>query len=180
MDDCSLKIFINYFWLWFYAILFLYHRTSFTESMSTLPPFGPIEGHKWLFQISSQWEAWKNRFAYFSYGKKFSSLLFTVTSTALPWEFYFFKLTQHLTVTVQLLYALKRKEENLIENHTPSLCFKQSVQKPQLSRSFQKTSNEIVRSWIWPLCCGAASREVPLKRPLCTAWSKHIVNQMQN
>jgi hypothetical protein len=26
-----------------------------TESIATLPPFGPIEGHKWFFQISSQW-----------------------------------------------------------------------------------------------------------------------------
>ncbi len=24
------------------------------ESIATLPPFGPIEGHKWFFQISSQ------------------------------------------------------------------------------------------------------------------------------
>jgi hypothetical protein len=30
--------------------------------------------------------------------EEFSSLLFTVTSTALPWDFYFFKLMQPLTV----------------------------------------------------------------------------------
>jgi hypothetical protein len=24
------------------------------ESIATLPPFGPIEGHSWFFQISSQ------------------------------------------------------------------------------------------------------------------------------
>ncbi len=42
----------------------------------------------------------------------FSSLLFTVTSTALPWAFYFLKLTQPLTVsTVQLLYTVKDKVE---------------------------------------------------------------------
>ncbi len=29
--------------------------------------FGPIEGHKWFFQIYSQWESQKNRF--FSFGK---------------------------------------------------------------------------------------------------------------
>jgi hypothetical protein len=40
----------------------------------------------------------------------FSSLLFKVTYTALPWHFYFFKLTQPLTVsTVQLLYTVKEK-----------------------------------------------------------------------
>ncbi len=42
--------------------------------------------------------------------KEFFSLLFTVTSTALPRDFYFFKLTQPLTVyTVQLLYTVKEK-----------------------------------------------------------------------
>ncbi len=36
--------------------------------------------------------------------KVFSFLLFTVTSAALPWDFYFFKLTQPHTVSrVQLL-----------------------------------------------------------------------------
>ncbi len=38
------------------------------------------------------------------------SLLITVTSTALPWDFYFFKLTQPLIVyTVQLLFTVKEK-----------------------------------------------------------------------
>ncbi len=42
---------------------------------------------------------------------EFSSLLFTVTSsTVLPWDFYYFKLTQPLTVSkVQLLYTAKEK-----------------------------------------------------------------------
>ncbi len=56
--------------------------------------------------------------------KRFPSLLFTVTSTALPWDFYFFKLTQLLTVSV------KEKGGNLTENHTP-FWFKKSIQKPQ-------------------------------------------------
>ncbi len=30
--------------------------------------FGPIEGQKWFFQISSQWESQKNRFALDSFG----------------------------------------------------------------------------------------------------------------
>ncbi len=50
----------------------------------------------------------------------FSSLLFTVTSSALPCDLYFFKLTQPLTVsTVQSLYTVKEKGENMIENYLP-------------------------------------------------------------
>ncbi len=29
---------------------------AWSESIAMLPPFGPIEGHQWFFQISSQWE----------------------------------------------------------------------------------------------------------------------------
>ncbi len=29
---------------------------DWSESIAMLPPFGPIKGHKWFFQISSQWE----------------------------------------------------------------------------------------------------------------------------
>ncbi len=39
------------------------------ESIATLPPFGPIEGHKWFDQISSQLESQQNRFALISFGK---------------------------------------------------------------------------------------------------------------
>ena len=42
--------------------------------------------------------------------KSFSSLLFTVTSTASPWDFYFFKLMQPRTVSrVELLCTVKEK-----------------------------------------------------------------------
>jgi hypothetical protein len=42
--------------------------------------------------------------------EELSSLLFTVTSTALPRDFYFFKLTESLTVSrFQLLCAVKEK-----------------------------------------------------------------------
>ncbi len=44
-------------------------RSLFTESVATLPPFGPIEGQKWFDQISSQWESQKNRFALTYFGK---------------------------------------------------------------------------------------------------------------
>ncbi len=40
-----------------------------TESVATLPPFGPIEGQKCFDQISSQWESQKNRFTLISFGK---------------------------------------------------------------------------------------------------------------
>ncbi len=40
-----------------------------SESIATLPPFGPIEGHMWFEQISSQWESQKNRFALIYFGK---------------------------------------------------------------------------------------------------------------
>ncbi len=48
--------------------------------------------------------SWKSR----QKSSEVSSLLFTATSTALPWDFCFYKLTQPLTVsTVQLLYTVK-------------------------------------------------------------------------
>ncbi len=40
-----------------------------SESIATPLPFGPILGHNWFFQISSQWESQKNRFAFISFGK---------------------------------------------------------------------------------------------------------------
>jgi hypothetical protein len=42
---------------------------SFPESTATLPPFGPIEGRKSFFQISSQWESQKKRFAFIFFRK---------------------------------------------------------------------------------------------------------------
>jgi hypothetical protein len=44
-------------------------QAGFSESIATLPPFGPIEGYKWFDQISSQWESQKNRIAFISFGK---------------------------------------------------------------------------------------------------------------
>jgi hypothetical protein len=40
-----------------------------SESVATLPPFGPIEGQKWFDRISGQWESQKNRFALIYFGK---------------------------------------------------------------------------------------------------------------
>ncbi len=42
---------------------------SHSESIATLPPFGPIEGQKWFDKITSQWKSQKNRFAFISFGK---------------------------------------------------------------------------------------------------------------
>jgi hypothetical protein len=48
-----------------------------------------------------------------------SSLLFTVTSTALSWDLYFFKLTQPLRVSrVLLLYTVKEKGGKPGQNHS--------------------------------------------------------------
>jgi hypothetical protein len=48
---------------------FLFSSRTEMVVIATLPPFGPIEGHKWFFQISSQWESRKSRFAFISFGK---------------------------------------------------------------------------------------------------------------
>ncbi len=64
-----------------------------------------------------------------------SSLLIIVTSTALPWDFYFFKLVQPLTVSTPY-----RKP------YPPSLWFKKYIQKPQfweLSRWCPETSMKL-------------------------------------
>ncbi len=68
-------------------------------------------------------------------------------TSLLPWDFYFFKLTQPLIVsTVQLLYAVKEKWGKSNRNPYPFPTFKKSIQKPQvgeLSRVCPDTLNEI-------------------------------------
>jgi hypothetical protein len=66
--------------------------------------------------------------------QEFSSLLFTVTSTAVPRDFYFFKLMQPLTVfRVQFLYTAKEKGGKPDRKPYPLfLWFKKSIQKPQI------------------------------------------------
>ncbi len=62
-------------------------------------------------------------------------MLFTVTFTSFPWDFYFVKLTQPLTVsTVQLLCTVKEKGGKSEKNpySLSSLWFKKSIQKPQV------------------------------------------------
>ncbi len=77
-----------------------------------------------------------------------SSLLNTVTTTALPWDSYFFILTQPLTVsTVQLLYTVKEKGGKPDRKQYPlTLWFKKSIQKPQVwehSRLWPETSTKL-------------------------------------
>ncbi len=80
--------------------------------------------------------------------QEFSSLLFTVTSAAMPWDFYFFKLMQPLTVsTVQLLYTVKEKGRKPDRKpYLPSLWFKKSA-----FRNL-KSENSHVGSWIRLYC----------------------------
>ncbi len=47
----------------------IWGKFDFLFSQYVLPPFGPIEGHKWFFQISSQLESQKNWLAFISFGK---------------------------------------------------------------------------------------------------------------
>ncbi len=78
---------------------------------------------------------------------EFSFLLFTVASTtALPWDFYFFKLALSLTISEVQLLLVKEKEKNLIENHTPCVWIKKSPKKPhvwELSRLWPETSTKL-------------------------------------
>jgi hypothetical protein len=83
------------------------------------------------------------------------SLLFTVTSIALPWDFYFsLNLTQPLTVfTDQLLYIVKEKGVKPdIKPYPLFLQFKKSIQKLQVWKRTLKIMPwnliEIVCSWI--------------------------------
>ncbi len=60
-ENCSVSQ--RWFWKLVTVLLFI------TESRATLPPFNPIEEHKWFFQIFSQGESQKNQFAFISFGK---------------------------------------------------------------------------------------------------------------
>ncbi len=98
--------------------------------------------------------------------KSFPSLLFKVTSTALPWALNFLKLTQPLTVSkVQVLYTVKEKGRKPDgKTISPILLFKKSIQKPQvweLSRWCPDTStkfylHEFVFSTVYSLTEHAA------------------------
>ncbi len=79
--------------------------------------------------------------------RKFSSLLFTITSTALPWDFYFFKPTQPLTVSVKekgvksdrkpypLPYGLRNPYRNIKPGNS-----KHNAQKPQWNCTFMNSA----------------------------------------
>ncbi len=80
--------------------------------------------------------------------EEFSSLLLTLTSTALLWDFYFFKLTQPLTyffssVTV---HCKGERKKTWWKTVPPSPWFKKSIQKHQvwkLSRLCPETSTKL-------------------------------------
>jgi hypothetical protein len=46
-----------------------HHFFLSSESIAAIPLFGPIVGHKWFDQISSQWKSQKNRFGFISFWK---------------------------------------------------------------------------------------------------------------
>jgi hypothetical protein len=81
----------------------------------------------------------------------FSSLL-SVTYTALPWDLYFFKLTQPLTVyTVQLLYTVKEKGGKPYRRPYP---LPYGLRNPYRNLKYENSQDcaqthltEIVRSW---------------------------------
>jgi hypothetical protein len=64
-------------WQWplFGVHSIMMEKSAQSESIATIPPFGPTEGHKWFDQISSQWESQKNRFALIYFGKIFFRVL---------------------------------------------------------------------------------------------------------
>ncbi len=70
---------------------------------------------------------------------KFSSLVFTVTSTALPWDFYLFKLTQPLTVSV--------KGKGGKPDHIPFPMVQDYAQKPQWNITFMNSASIQLCAW---------------------------------
>ncbi len=96
---------------------FLCHHRPCTPS---LQPSTPLR----LYNRQQRPNSWTKSRQNF---EEFSSCLFTVTSTALPWDFYFFKLTQPPTYFYSsVIVHCKRKRKTI----PPSLWFKKYKQKP--------------------------------------------------
>ncbi len=88
--------------------------------------------------------------------KSVPSLLFTVTSTALPWDFYFFKLSQPLTYFFKLMQPLTISKEKRGKHDRNPYLLPYVLRKPYTETSSFRTFKimprklkEIVRSWIW-------------------------------
>jgi len=104
---------------------------------------------------------------------EFSSLLFTVTSTALPWDFYFFKLTQPLTVSVKVKggkpdrtkypppYGLKNTYRNLKSENPQDYA-----QKPQWNCTFMDLASGFYCSTVSCLCLKLLKRNYSRKAML--------------
>ncbi len=74
-----------------------------------------------------------------------------VTSTALPWDLYFLKFTQPLTVSSTVTEHSKwERRKTWKKTKRPSLYFKRSTQKPQFweLEIMPRNLNKIVRVWI--------------------------------
>jgi hypothetical protein len=82
--------------------------------------------------------------------KSRQSMLFTVTSAALPRDFYFFKLMQPLAVSrVLLVYTVKEKGGKHDRNQTPcSMVYEIHTETSSLRtlKIMPRNLNEIVRS----------------------------------
>ncbi len=77
---------------------------------------------------------------------EFFSLLFTVTSTALPWDFYFFKLTEPLTASVK---EKGGKPDQKNYTHFPMVEeFHAEISSLRTFKIMPRNLSEIVHSWI--------------------------------
>ncbi len=128
--------------------------------MALLPPYVPLPRPNWT----------KSRQKSKSY--EFSSLLFTVTSTALPWDFYFCKLTQPLTVSSGQLLSTEKVKEGKTERKPYPLpyAFRNAYRTSSLRtlKIMPRNLNEIVRSWIRLLSLYSLCSRVSGPSPLPT------------
>ncbi len=128
---------------------------------------------KWLRPNS--WTKFRQQFSVL---RVFPLHIFTVTATALPWEFYFFKLTLPPTVfRVQLLYTVKEKGGKPDRNPYPlpyglrnpfrSLNSENSqdyAQKPQRNCTFMNLASGMMVTWYRKHHQSELHRIIPTRR----------------
>ncbi len=103
-------------------------------------------------------------------------MLLTITSTALPWDFYFFKLTQPLTFsTVQSLYTIKEKRGKPDRKSYPLPCGLRNpyrilksenshyAQKPQRNCTFMNSASIVTIHCRTSVLPQHSDRQFPLK-----------------
>ncbi len=109
--------------------------------------------HLSTYQRPSSWKKSRQK------SEEFSSLLLTVTSTALPWDLYFFKVTQPLTVcTCITVHCKGERRKTLQKPHT----LPYDLRNPYRNlKTMPRNLKEILRSWILLLL-------PPSKKPIIT------------